>query len=466
MAISLLREAKTSQSTFASELSDCFGYAYKYIENRILSVRKDFETPNKFNLSYGESSMLLDAYTELSTDIAIMLHHVRNKVNNLPDITNRSLFLFAMVDFTSEVRLRIFKPKIGTKKENSYRYGFFQLPSGAIYDVKNIIAFMFHEAGHKIAIDKNERNRNFLEQFFPSVLDIQLRYSVRDMLKELKLNHDDTTTEIIINWFMQHVFGNHYRKSMKDDGWRLDAKCFWEYICKPCSEDKTCKNENNSLKCETELKSLVEHIYTFLNAYLPKLASHPKFKQVDEKKVLMIIAKMIRKAEEEIGGYHKLAWKEASADFFMIKMLKIDFEDYMDILDEMKKTNPDLHNCNLPHLVRFSAISMIIKKDNGEKFSFDNFRDLANKIMPDFNEKYPDELAKASIFRCAKSLAKSLNATFTKDNNRDFIKILENNTSSKEKLEKIRKDYESLCKNENDDKFYPSIKFIENYQQA
>jgi len=323
-------------------LTECIQFAHAYIENRYMSLRRDFETQDKFNLSYGESAKLTNAYIELSDDIASILTEARTV---LPGKNNTQYKFFPIIDFSPTVILKEFKhPTVMPKsywpnngknplkgKEQIIRGGFFRLPLEQAYNVSSVIAMFLHEAGHMIRVCRTTRNKHFVEQLLPILLGIELHEKLKPILTKQGKNLDKN--QVIVDTFLADVFGNNAHRQFKGESY-INKEALWDSICverrencggRACHDCKgpTGCEKNIEHKCSNHFANLVTCIKTWVNAHIPKIATH---KHLNGREIS--VAEMAASICNEVDAFSAL-WSEAVADIMLWEMLEFDTNGYM-----------------------------------------------------------------------------------------------------------------------------------------
>jgi len=442
----------------SSELTDCFRFAYTYIENLILTARRDFETQDKFNLSYAESSKLLEAYVNFSKKVVNLLQVARKKVR---DEDNTHHLFLPMVGFTHQVRLRVLTL---TTKENadSRRFGFFLLPLGQIHDIPDIIAFILHEVGHKLRVDRALRNKEFIEKFFPLILDYTLENGVRTILRDARIDASKSAT--IIDETMKSIFKNEYVKRPSGKGY-ITPKALWERIC---TQRDSCHAYKCSCmcNCNVEFSDFVKCIGLWIKAYLPRIAESSMLRSYvsSNPSIITSIAELTSSIENSVSEFANVVWGEAFADIFMVAVLNLSSIDYKDIMHRFLVNTRGRLDAN--YFIRICAVCMYIEKPASETerknvmnsvtshelWNIRKFAKNANNIDADLM------CLDGSLSAYSEVLYESMN-TLLSDNYESILGI----ESISDEIERIREIYESCRGVDSSDveRFKSAVNFIE-----
>jgi len=458
-----------------NNLSDFMQFAYWYVENRYMSIRRDFESQDKFNMSYGESARLFSAYIELSHDIVTILEEARKDLPGAKSSKCESGYNFFPVPvLNSSVKLEVFKysaalPKIfyheNAKKlihdKKSMRVGFFKLPTEQTYDIADVIAVFLHEAGHMYRVCRPLRNADFIERLLPKLLQFELVDNIKKILKEKKLNLGKS--DEVINSFFSDVFGNRIYARSIEDGDNFDARALWDSICAKCKGNASehacdctnCKDlgfKYGKGRCGKRFADIAGCIKNWINAYLPKMGTHPYLTN-SELHISEMASDIVSVVDTFCG-----TWDEALADIMLVELLVLDADGYMDVMKSyLKKTKRGI---DLYFAIRIFAVCMYMDKNKGikdeeeikaKKYSDHSlFRDCKDTIIED------------QYWMHIYTYADILSGTLGKLLKESYGKTLEIE-SIKAKIEKIRIAY-NACKVDSETNtihFSSAIKFID-----
>ena len=309
-------------------LSDCFHFIYTYIENRALSTRRDFGTQNMFNLSFGEGYKLLSEYGKTTNMIVKLLKAIRLHVR--PTDISEFMF-FPMVGFSSDVCLETFDYGDGGESKR-YRLGFFQLPVEFMYDVPNVLAYILHETGHRMRLERCKRNRHFVEEFFPFLLNYELKHGIKEIAKG-RLNDDE------IDDIIHKLFDESFKHDYSIMNANFKTSVLWDSICsKKCEEgllpcktaEKRCSGETIRIEDEcyfnSDFKTITHDIKNWCVVYISKLSQDSRM-EGEEKG----ISRLIENINDEVMAYSFNAWSEAYADIYSVEVLDLSVDRYLKI---------------------------------------------------------------------------------------------------------------------------------------
>jgi len=369
-------------------LSDFIKDTYTYLENRVLSVRIDFESLDRLNLSYGESSHLLAAYSSLLDDFSLILDYIRGQTDEGSRRADSWTKIHAMVSFSNEIKQteylilgcesdesNVNHKDLSLRKNSKYTnllHCFCKLPSTLLYNVPSAIALMLHEAGHRIMHERALRNKSFVDEALITILYKEFMDAIAEAIVA-DPNASSVTVASCTNDFMDEVFGSSVEKIDVDGGnycyYKVNDKAaLWKIFCKECkAKFSTQKNS-----CTNNFSDMISCIGAGVRTLQDKLtnvlskARHRNCCPIE-------LTKLLAKIEWKLKAFTGAVWREAFADLFMVKALSLSSSEYLTIMDDYFK----LHSMDISDqfIIRIFAVCMYMDNVSCE---FDNMNNAIN----------------------------------------------------------------------------------------
>ncbi|MCL2853029.1 MAG: hypothetical protein FWE20_08375 [Defluviitaleaceae bacterium] len=447
-------EALSNMDVREVNFTEFLDHVYTYIENRIMSAHRDFDSRDRLDLSYAEGAHLLKAYSKFFATIKGILEATSNLFTGKDQFENH---FFVMVDNVNMAKLSLLNIRDRFNESVKHRYGFFHVPLGIAYNVPHVMALALHEQGHLVSPEADELNKRFLTDVVHTSLNNMLIEGIRQILSELSeysIENINQDVSDVVKRFYYKAFG------VLTNG--ID----------PINEEifrSVAVGEN--VRRDAELSEIVKAICFWLDYSFSGFVYDSIFDicedtvDIGESELSPQVGKLCIRIKGSIYSMAEDVWKEAFADVFMVEALgfkaKSDYKAYLDIMKAYFK-NIATDGSHQYKVVRYCAVCMYICPERfNEPGDIEEVLRHIDDVFPGsehlMRENYK-EVDRSVVFSHAKRLSDTLKKLLM-DRYEDAFKREE----ILQKLTPIREIYQSFQPESGDSKFEAAVSFMDQY---